>query len=220
MARIKNGKHSPRTRERNGVLSDVERFFFFLCGTIVGAVARRATAPRETANKEIAVAEPANREIKPPSALPQTDSWSEIPAHEKSDANLPALGMVLLVLVVGAFVIHASLWWWVNLPGASSIDEATRWQVIAARVPEPQKDFPQLQRSPQRDLQDFLATGKLQLHGVPPANQTNATVRMPIERAMNLVAERGLPKWRAEQEPISPLELQQRRAVEPQKELK
>lgn len=207
-----NAKPRPQRERNGGVLNDLERFLIFVSGAIIGALAGRATAPRPEVEIKIAPAAPIEKPELKPSAIPQTLASSEVRSHETSDANVPALGMLLVVLVVFAFVMHAALWWWVNTPGPGSIDAATQWQVTAARVPEPQKNFPQLQLSPQRELKEFLANQEQRLRVGAAPDETNA--RISIERAMEAVAQDGVPKWKANAKPISPIELQQQRANE------
>src|SRR5262245_4934787 len=219
MAHIEKRSDSERTRAHNGVLSDFERLVFFIIGTVVGVVAGRATAPRQKTEKAVLVAEPTLLPVAERSALPQSDTSSEQRAHEASDVNLPVLGMILALLLVGAFVIHASLWWWVNASRTAGIDDAPRGQATAQRLPQSQHQFPKLQLSPQGDLQEFLAREQQQLRGSGPRNQTSGLARIPIERAMEIVADRGAPKWKTDRQ-ISPLPLQQWRATDAQKNIK
>ena len=223
MAHIKRSKEKPPPASRpNGIAAHVERFLIFVSGAIVGALAVRWAPPSSKSEARAIEHLPVLQPALPASEFPQADKWSEIPAHEKSDANLPALGIVLVVLAIGAFIMHAALWW-SNSRGPAAIDEATHWQVIAARGVEPQKEFPQLQLSPERDLQAFLAMEQQQLHGITPVNPSNAVARIPIDRAMEILAQRGAPNWKTgvqSRDAISPLELQQRRATEGQRDFK
>ena len=155
-----------------------------------------------------------------PGARPQTGVWSEVPAHENSDVNLSGLGMVLALLVGGAFVIHIALWWWANTPGPENIDEGAQRPVLASRLSESQKSFPQLQLYPSRDFEEFLAQEEQRLRGARPAQRTNRFEQPSIERAMVIVAERGLPGWRGEgAPPISPAELQRQRSATREKDV-
>jgi hypothetical protein len=56
---------------------------------------------------------------------------------------------------------------------------------------------PRLQVSPQRDLQAMLAAQRAILHSYGWVDRQAAIVRMPIERAIELLTERGLPTWEA-----------------------
>jgi hypothetical protein len=185
-------------------------------GAVIGALVGR-TRSRKRISKSaepLAKMQTTDRtpEREPLGVIPQAGEWSEIPAHEKSDANLPALGATLVVLALSAFVIHAALWWWVKSPGPATIDETTRWNAIAQRVPEPSREFPQLQISPQRDLEDFLARQEQGLRG---ESATSGVARIPIERAMELVIQNASREGRTKNgRGPSPLELQQRRASE------
>ena len=198
------------------LLRMAERCAMLTTGLLIGALLTRARAlGRNTRPAVLGALSPI---APPPSELPQADSTLEVPAHERSDANVPALGIVLVMLGIGAFIIHACLWSMVKSRGPVGIDAATRWQVISPTAPESQRDVPQLQLSPQRDLKSFLSSQKQQLDGTGPGEGTNGTSRTPIERAMALVAEHGAPKWRSSNQlprALSPVQLQQGRATDP-----
>jgi hypothetical protein len=57
---------------------------------------------------------------------------------------------------------------------------------------------PRLQVSPQHDLQAMLAAQKAILHSYGWVDRQAGIVRIPIERAMRLLTERGLPTKKAE----------------------
>jgi len=143
------------------------------------------------------------------SAIPQAQAVSEKPAHERSDVNPAMLGMVLIGLAIGAFAIHASLWWWLNARQnkLSAMESAP----AARHSPEARRSFPLLQLSPQRELQEYLAKEEQELHAT---ETTNGAARIPIERAMKLVAEGSSGTATPGGPPTSSLQLQQQRAAE------
>lgn len=57
------------------------------------------------------------------------------------------------------------------------------------RTPSP----PNLQIAPRQDLEDYLATQRASLNSYGWVDEEAGRVRIPIERAMELLAERGLP---------------------------
>ena len=81
--------------------------------------------------------------------------------------------------------------------------------------------FPKLQVAPPEDLQRFRARETAELTSYGWLNRTAGVVRLPVERAMDLVLERGLPVrtavGRSRLGP-TPLELQQQRTNSTQAE--
>lgn len=152
------------------------------------------------------------------SALPQAQQESPVRAHEKSDWNLKWVVWLVVGIGASAFVIHAALWWWLDsLPGPARLDEAARWQAAGQRGPEARQNYPRLQLSPERDWQAYLAKEEQLLHSYGWVNQREGIVRLPIEQAMAIIAERGLPEWGRGQQTgrgPSPLEYQHQRARE------
>src|SRR5689334_18419216 len=63
---------------------------------------------------------------------------------------------------------------------------------IAAHGP-PQPAEPRLQQSPRRDLRDFEATEMAELNAYKWINKQKGTVAIPIDRAMDLILQRGIP---------------------------
>ena len=209
--------HRVRSRRHGdgGHESGVEHAFCFLAGAALGALMRQRKQRPLITTPVLAGpdAHASQAMTEPRTAIPQADEWSDVPAHEPSDANLPALAGVVIALVIGAFVMHAALWWLANSGGPPAIDAATRWPVIAARTPELQQSSPQLQLSPQRDLEAYLSQQQAGLK-TSSVGDTNGLARIPIDRAMAIIAERGAARPGAGGNPVSPTELQHRRPAE------
>jgi hypothetical protein len=55
---------------------------------------------------------------------------------------------------------------------------------------------PRLQIDPRQDLADLRKTEDERLSSYGWINQQQGTIRMPVERAMGVMLERGLPGWR------------------------
>jgi hypothetical protein len=60
---------------------------------------------------------------------------------------------------------------------------------------------PRLQANPPRDLRDYRRHEEALLSSAGWVNREAGIIRIPIERAMALVAERGLPHRKAEEKP-------------------
>jgi hypothetical protein len=60
-------------------------------------------------------------------------------------------------------------------------------------VPHPIAPEPRLQENPTADLNRFRATEEAKLNGYGWVDRERGIIRIPIERAMDLLARRGLP---------------------------
>lgn len=65
--------------------------------------------------------------------------------------------------------------------------------------PEPFQAGPRLQVSPAKDLQELRAMEERQLHSYRWVDPEAGIVSVPIERAMEILAERGLPVHRGKE---------------------
>jgi hypothetical protein len=142
--------------------------------------------------------------------------------HEESDVNVRLIVFFGAALFVSGIVIHFALWgmyvglekWHANkqpapnpmmaiaeqqtgaqatksagLPtsqAAETVQETTRR--IVATFPEPR-----LQPDEVRDFEVFLENQRKQLEEYAWIDQKSGRVRIPVSRAMELIAERGLP---------------------------
>lgn len=125
------------------------------------------------------------------SASPDQDNVEIV--HEESDVNVGAILRYGVGLFVVAAVAHLFLWW---LLGAyERQNERTQTQVypMAASQQDRLPPEPRFQQDPQQELQDLRARQKALLEGYGWANKEAGVVRIPIEEAMRLVVERGLP---------------------------
>jgi hypothetical protein len=122
-------------------------------------------------------------------------------AHEHRDINVRAILGFLVTLTVATLVVQLGLWGMFNyLRGAyKPLDPEPNPMLIGQQRPPataPVRDFPQprLQADPVHDLnQQRLADDKA-LHGSPVwLDEQAGVVRIPIDQAMRLTLERGLP---------------------------
>lgn len=109
--------------------------------------------------------------------------------HEHRDANVrnvAAFGIGLSVLLAGVLLVMAWLFFFLgrNQEFASSPPMATSREI------PPQ---PRLQVTPVTDLKQMRAAEDSILNSYAWVDRQEGTVRIPIERAMELLAQRGLP---------------------------
>lgn len=122
-------------------------------------------------------------------------------AHEHRDISVRAIFAFLITLTVAAFAIQIGLWGMFKyLKGEyTSLDPEPNPMLSGQRKPpetDPARDFPQprLQADPARELNKFRQSTGAALNGPPVwLDEQNGIVRIPIEQAMKLTVERGLP---------------------------
>jgi hypothetical protein len=111
--------------------------------------------------------------------------------HEIRDWNprvIAATGAILLV--VGALIFLA-VWGMLGiLAGSQTQIEAQLPRVAVTPIAPP---GPDLQVAPARDMEQLLAQENQILHTYGWVDRDAGVVRIPIERAMEIIAERGLP---------------------------
>lgn len=115
---------------------------------------------------------------------------SEGVRHESRDANIPALaafGGAIVVTV--AIVMLFSMWLFGILTRVQPLaPEPTPFASQRQLPPEPR-----LQPKPEVDLQRYLDEEKTELDTYGWVDRQSGVVRIPIERAMQLLVQQGLP---------------------------
>jgi len=113
--------------------------------------------------------------------------------HEPNLVRLPVLvGLVLglVVLVGGSFLLMDRVF--VYLAAQPAPAQAPT-QLRAAIDPVP--PVPRLQVKPRQDLQSLRTAEEARLGQYGWINREAGRVHIPIEQAMDVVAQKGLPKW-------------------------
>ena len=111
--------------------------------------------------------------------------------YELRDANVRAIalfGLALLIVIVGVFLLME--WMFADFaarPLRSDVLPVAR-EAMRRLPPEPR-----LQANPARALQEIRATEDRVLHSYGWVDREAGIVRLPIDRAIELLAERGLP---------------------------
>ena len=126
------------------------------------------------------------------SELPDNTDNVEV-VHEESDVNVKAIvGFGAGLLAVG-LIVHLFLFW---LQGFYALQNA-RTQTLAYPMAAGQQDElppePRLQTDPQQELRDLRARQQSRLTGYGWVNKEAGVARIPIEDAMRMVVEQGLP---------------------------
>jgi hypothetical protein len=113
--------------------------------------------------------------------------------HEERDVNIYAItkfGIGLtLVVIATVFLIWGMFHFFSQRVRAEfPVAPETRTKAEVKLPPSPR-----LQENPRIDLRAIRADEERLLHGYGWANQETGAVRIPIERAMDLLVQRGLP---------------------------
>lgn len=114
--------------------------------------------------------------------------------HERRDANAKWIFGIVIFLFVSAMAMHGIVAGFLSMlkrgPVPTDLWRPLESLVRAAPKPPP---FPLLQASPPADLDAFRKQEQTQLETYGWINRTSGIVRVPIERAMELVLSQGLP---------------------------
>jgi hypothetical protein len=125
------------------------------------------------------------------------DPTAKIPAesiereHEVREVRMRPLIAVALSFLVLAVVIHIGLWWIVQ--GWTGRDLRPSPQIAPAAVQPPLSPGPQLQPDPVLEYQIYLGQQLDHLSGYGPPEEEEGFVRIPIDRAMEILVDGGLP---------------------------
>ena len=113
--------------------------------------------------------------------------------HETTDVNFTGILTFAGGLIVAAIIIHVLLWLlFLYFQSREAAAEASRFPLAAEqrnRLPAE----PRLQANPRQDLADLRAREQAILSTYGWVDKSAGVVRIPIEEAMRLTVERGLP---------------------------
>ena len=113
-------------------------------------------------------------------------------AHEESDVNVRAIfGFGAGLLAVG-LAVYVLLWLLMNYYTKQAA-QVPRNFPLSAEYQQQAPPEPRLQIHPQQDLRDLRAREDAMLHGYGWVDKNTGVARIPIEEAMKIVVQRGLP---------------------------
>ncbi|HSK10414.1 MAG TPA: hypothetical protein VK911_12620 [Vicinamibacterales bacterium] len=113
--------------------------------------------------------------------------------HETRDFSTRVVVIFGISLLVAALVIHVVIWWLYVYLGRANERAYTRQYPLApvgAPAPPP---APRLQTRPREEMKSMRAAEDEVLSGYGWADPNAGRVRIPIDRAMQLLLEQGLP---------------------------
>ena len=117
--------------------------------------------------------------------------------HETTDADLGSAERIMIATAVVLAIVFALVWGiYVYWRG-----RAEQTDVKPPPIAERQRDrlppLPRLQSAPYADLEKFLAAEEAALDSYHWVDKANGIAQIPVSRAIELVAEKGLPHWTA-----------------------
>jgi hypothetical protein len=112
-------------------------------------------------------------------------------SHEHSDVNVRAILGFGLILLIAAVVVHLGLYWLLQLYSDRSAERAPSVSAMPSEDQTPPP--PRLQVSPPTELAKMRAAEEKELQSYGWVDKETKIVRIPIDRAMELIAEKGLP---------------------------
>ncbi|HEX4083528.1 MAG TPA: hypothetical protein VHY22_01355 [Chthoniobacteraceae bacterium] len=133
--------------------------------------------------------------------------------HETTDVHPSGVWLAGLGLIVCTVLIMLIVSWFFNFLRPTSEQPGEVESSVAASVAK--FPGPRLQVSPQIDLQTLRAKEDAELQSYGWTDKKAGTVRIPIERAMDLLIQRGVPvrgEPGAPQPGLTLLQIQQERA--------
>jgi hypothetical protein len=143
---------------------------------------------------ETGVREQTNLHLGPATDMRPQNAGGEavVRGHERRDVNLRVILITLGIMGITAIVIHVSLWFMMRAYAANPA-EALEKAAADARGPQIPPE-PRLQISPPSDLADVRREETAALSAYGWADRPAGFARIPIERAMDLLVQRGLPR--------------------------
>jgi len=114
-------------------------------------------------------------------------------SHESSDVNIRGIFGFAAGLLVVAVVIHVLIYVLFGYFQRREDVKTVAEYPLAAAQRDRQPPEPRLQTNPRQDLADLRANEEQQLTGYGWVDKNAGIVRIPIDAAMKLTLERGLP---------------------------
>jgi hypothetical protein len=124
------------------------------------------------------------------------DQYRETPPgaqYEHTDANVWVIVKFGIWLVASALVIHIGLGFMFSMLKTQASQSQPNEYPLAANTEPRLPAEPRLQQFPRNEIYEFRKGEEQELHSYGWQNKDAGTVHIPIERAMQLVVQRGLP---------------------------
>jgi hypothetical protein len=111
--------------------------------------------------------------------------------HERTDANVGPAAKIAVVMCLGVIVSFALMVGLFRIFASMAESESAPAAKMATADELP--PLPRLEVVPGRNLEQLQAETSERLHGYGWADRTHRTAHIPIEKAIDVVVEQGLP---------------------------
>jgi len=113
------------------------------------------------------------------------------PGHETRDVSVRPIVLISTGVVVASLFFMAAMWLLINLSAIRQAEQSPPSNPLAALAPQ-EPPQPRLQTHPLLDLRELRQRESDFLNHYSWVDKNTGVVRIPIERAMDLIAERGV----------------------------
>jgi hypothetical protein len=113
--------------------------------------------------------------------------------HEPTDANLGSAWRLYFFMLAFLGLVFVAMWYALGAFGAAVTRQETPPPPLAQRKGDRLPPGPRLQTTPYLDLEQYRQAQQQVLDRYAWVDEQNGIAQIPIERAIELVAERGLP---------------------------
>lgn len=113
--------------------------------------------------------------------------------HEHSDVSVFGIITFGVVLLVAAIVIYLLIWWLFDYFSERAARADRPLPPLTRATGESTPPEPRLQVSPPADLQALRTAEDALLHNYGWVDRQTGAVRIPVEQAMRLLVQQGLP---------------------------
>jgi hypothetical protein len=113
--------------------------------------------------------------------------------HEPTDANLGSAWRLYFFMLAFLAIVFVAMWYALGAFSASVVRQQEPPPPLAQREADREPPAPRLQTTPVVDLERYREAQQQVLERYAWVDEKNGIAQIPIERAIELVAERGLP---------------------------
>lgn len=115
------------------------------------------------------------------------------PGHEERDVSVPAVTKFGLGVGAGVIVAIFLMWFLFDQFAVREARRTAKPEPMEAANPQKLPPEPRLQPTPVIDLKTFRANEDKLLNSYGWVDQSKGVVRIPVDKALDLVAKEGLP---------------------------
>ncbi len=125
--------------------------------------------------------------------MAETDQHHSANGHETRDVDVRAVSKVGIGISLGVVAAFFLMWFLFDRFAARELRHEPKPDPMAASNPQKEPPEPRLQPRPVMDLKSFRAGEEAILNSYGWVDPAKGIVRIPVDRALELVAKEGLP---------------------------